>query len=295
MSKNKNKKGFFKKLKKKFDKIDPKIKPFVLVGIVLTVALIIFIIAFNIIKKFKIPSSDELFKEFINQYNSAGTYTESVSITTDTGIELEFEGNISEDADTTHMEISYNNLPIELYVDTLDRKYQVYINYGNGWNGYVASKYTAIDDERTEYIEKDGFTTSEQLTKSDIHNTKVVKNSDGTYDLIFEAKYNRAESLLGQTIFAVRNTAAYKDLETYFNMYQEDIKVRITAHFNHNKKLTAWKMESDPEYAKKANESYGPFNLSNLCIMINNLDYKSIDVYVPVSVDVEAFKTNKTS
>ena len=73
-------------------------------------------------------------------------------------------------------------------------------------------------------------------------------------------------------------------------MYKDDIKVRITAHFSSSKKLLAWKIESDAELAKTANEFYGVFNLTELKIIFNNLTYEPKDVYVPISVDVEAFK-----
>lgn len=288
--KSKKKNNIFSKLIKKFKKLDSKIRIGITAAAAAVVLIILIVVVSEIMKKIKVPSVNEMFSKFISQYNTSTEYEESVSIVTNTKINLNYSGIITEDYDTTYMNLIYADKSKELYVDTLDRKYQIYLNNGSGWTGYVASKYTAIDDDRTDYIEKDNLTTSETLETNDIHNGKVIKNSDGTFDLSFEATYNKAESLLGQTIFAIYNSDEYKELKPFFSMYKDDIKVRITAHFSSSKKLLAWKIESDAELAKTANEFYGVFNLTELKIIFNNLTYEPKDVYVPISVDVEAFK-----
>lgn len=288
----KKNKTFLSKYIKKFKKLDKKIKISIFAGIGILLSLILIISIVNIVKKNKIPSSNEMFKKFIEQYAVASEYEESTLITTNNNIKLEFTSIVAEDFDTVHMNIYSSNNIKELYVDTLDRKYQVYIYDGSKWAGHIASKYTAIDDNRTDYIEKDGLTTSEVVKREDIHNERVIKNNN-TYDLIFEAKYNKIEGLLGETIFAIINSPEYNNLKPFFSLYKEDIKVKVTAHFSNNKKLLSWKIESNEELAKKANESYGTFNLTDFKIQFDNLKYDTLDVYVPIQVDVEAFKSKK--
>ena len=289
----KKNKTFLSKYIKKFKKLDKKIKISIFAGIGILLSLILIISIVNIVKKNKIPSSNEMFKKFIEQYAAASEYEESALITTNNNIKLEFTSIVAEDFDTVHMNIYSSDNIKELYVDTLDRKYQVYIYDGSKWVGHIASKYTAIDDDRTDYIEKDGLTTSEVVKREDIHNERVIKNSDNTYDLIFEAKYNKIEGLLGETIFAIYNSFEYNKLKPFFSLYKEDIKVKVTAHFGNNKKLLNWKIESNEELAKTANESYGIFNLTDFKIQFDNLKYDTLDVYVPIQVDVEAFKSKE--
>lgn len=280
---------FFTNMKKKYKKLDPLKKKLFLMGIVIGALIILAIVVSSIIKKIKGPSVNEMFNRFINQNNNINSYESNIIVATNKN-EFELNNKIQRDKDTSHIVI---NDSAEIYVDTLDRKYQIYVNTGNKWEGYVASKYTFIDDERTEYIEKDGLTTYAVISKDDIHNSKVVKNNDKTYDLSFEMKYDKLDGLLGQPAFALKYIPEYKEYEAYFNLYKEDIKILVTVHFDKNKNLVGWKAESNEEYAKKANESYNGFNLTEFKLKINNISTEKLDVYVPVKIDVEAFKTKQ--
>ena len=279
----------FTNMKKKYKKMDPLKRKFVLLGIVIGALIISAVIVSSIIKKIKVPSVNEMFNKFTNQNNNINSYESNIIVATNKN-KLELNNKIQRDKDTSYIIV---NDSAEIYVDTLDRKYQIYVNTGSKWEGYVASKYTSIDDERTEYIEKDGLTTYAVISENDIHNSKVIKNNDKTYDLLFEMKYDKLEGLLGQPAFALRYIPEYKEYETYFNLYKEDIKILVTVHFDKNKNLVGWKAESNEEYAKKANESYNVFNLTEFKLKINNISTEKLDVYVPVKIDVEAFKTKE--
>lgn len=270
----------FKKLPKQYQ------KPAYILSIVI-LTFIVLGIGYNVWKKhFRTPSANEFFENFQNTKISKMDI--DVKINNDHNDIIDKTFHAERDVDTSL--ITYDDKT--LYIDTLDRKYQVYWKEADNWKVCLENKIASLDDARTQYVEVNGKTNSAGVDYSIFENVSVKKNKDKSYEVVGYTNYKNISSILQINTFAITKYDTYSKYKSFFNLYGEDLKVRVIFRFNKDKQIIAWRIEADPEMMEEANKQYSNFNLNELSITVKNISTQAIDIYVPVDIEVKATSTD---
>lgn len=268
----------------------PKRNPMIIILLVLVVAGAVGLIVYNAM--FKLPTPDELIKEFYAK-NQASCYTVETTIKSDKD-DLTINMNAVRDSDTCYMDITDNNNAVSMYVDTLDRKYDIYTCFDgtDDWVSQTVKKYTSVDDAQTSFVETNGASSSIPFTVADFKEVAVYKSESGGYVLAGTIGYDRVSSVLGLSVYGLITSSNYESFENYFNLYASKVDTHIEIEFTKSKDLVSVKIMSNEGLATTANEYCSDMNLKDLIYIVTYVDYESRDIYVPIGISASA--TQKT-